>query len=300
MKKIAEGFSGERAIITPYNIRRQQQNNESSKMLYLTHIGYYPTAKFHYRERKEGAAENIFIYCIEGEGWLQTEYQKVSIKKNHCFILPAHQYHTYGANKQNPWSLYWFHFRGEQVPLFSSIIGKVIYIENSEDNRFGDRLSLIQEMYENLEMGYSPENLEYANSCLYYFLSSIKYPNQYRRISNVKKMNVVQRSILFMKENLEHKLTLEDIARNVGYSPSRFGTIFTTKTSFPPMAYYNQLKIQKACFYLQFTELKIKEIAYKLNFYDPFHFSKTFSKEMGLTPKTYRTRYQKDYTPIYQ
>jgi len=55
------------------------------------------------------------------------------------------------------------------------------------------------------------------------------------------------------------------------------------------------LRIQRACSYLQFTELKIKEIAFRLNYYDQFHFSKAFQKEMEITPKEYRSRYQEKF-----
>ena len=95
-----------------------------------------------------------------------------------------------------------------------------------------------------------------------------------------------------MKEILEAKITLEDIANAVGYSSSHLITLFTQRTSYPPMAYYNQLRIQKACSYLQFSDLKIKEISFRLGFFDPFHFSKTFLKEMNITPKEYRKKYQ--------
>ncbi|MDR1406792.1 MAG: AraC family transcriptional regulator, partial [Tannerella sp.] len=49
---------------------------------------------------------------------------------------------------------------------------------------------------------------------------------------------------------------------------------------------------QRACNYLQFSDLKIKEIAFRLQYYDPFHFSKSFRREMGITPKEYGTRYR--------
>lgn len=57
------------------------------------------------------------------------------------------------------------------------------------------------------------------------------------------------------------------------------------------MEYHHQLKIQRACSYLQFSDLKIKEIAYRLGYFDPFHFSKSFKKETSLTPKEYRHKY---------
>ncbi len=289
---IADGFKGEKAIVTPYNIRSYQAGNYITKQLYLTHIGYYPDAKYHYRMRKEGANENIFIYCEKGSGWIEYNEEHIILKENCFFVIPAKEKHAYGADDRNPWSIYWLHFNGENVEMFQSIIGKLIYIEQSERSRLQDRIQLFNEMYQNLEMGYSPENLEYISFCLMHFFASMKYVSQYREIKKTKEKDVIQKCILFMKDNLENKISLEDIANAVGYSCSHLNTLFIQRISFSPIEYYNQLKIQRACSYLQFSKLKIKEIAFRLNYYDPFHFSNAFHKEMEITPKEYRKRYQ--------
>ena len=93
--------------------------------------------------------------------------------------------------------------------------------------------------------------------------------------------------------NSKNIKVFEFLDENFGdYFIRNIGSIFFKKTSFTPIEYYHQLKIQRACSYLQFTDLKIKEIAYKLEYYDPFHFSKAFKKEMDLTPKEYRIKYR--------
>jgi len=95
-----------------------------------------------------------------------------------------------------------------------------------------------------------------------------------------------------MIDNLENKISLTDIATAFGYSETHLNALFIKRTSFSLIKYYNQLKMQKACNYLQFSDMKIKEIAFRLNYYDPFHFSKTFYKEMRITPKEYRKKYK--------
>ena len=289
---LSEGFRGERAIVTPYNIMAYQDTNNITKQLYLSHIGYYPDAKFHYRERNEGCDENIFIYCEKGKGWIEYEGERLILKENSFFIIPEHKKHIYGADARDPWSIYWFHFKGDNVCMFDAIMGKPVYLNVSDTSRQHDRIQLFNEMYQNLDMGYSPENLEYISFCLMHFLASLKYVAQYREIRKVKENDIIQDSILFMKENLENKISLPDISKAVGYSASRLNTLFLKRTSFSPVEYYHQLKIQRACNYLQFTDLKIKEIAFRLKYYDPFHFSKAFNREMGITPKEYRRKYK--------
>jgi transcriptional regulator GlxA family with amidase domain len=94
-----------------------------------------------------------------------------------------------------------------------------------------------------------------------------------------------------MKDHLEEKISLSDIARHVGYSVPGFNVIFSQKNLITPIAYYNQLRIQRACSYLQFSDLKIKEIAFRLKFYDQFHFSKIFRQEIGISPREYRQQH---------
>ena len=97
-----------------------------------------------------------------------------------------------------------------------------------------------------------------------------------------------------MKENLETKITLKELAHHVGYSTSHFSAFFTQKTSYTPMEYYNHLKIQRACSYLQFSDMQIQEIAFTLGYYDPYHFSNAFRHEMETTPKEYRKKVRKN------
>ena len=51
MEKVAEGFKGEKAIVTPYNIRNLQRENNITKQLFVSHIGYYPHAENHFSRR---------------------------------------------------------------------------------------------------------------------------------------------------------------------------------------------------------------------------------------------------------
>ena len=290
MLRLSDGFKGEKAILIPNNIRNFQSSNPVTRQMFITEIGYYPHAKYHYFERPADFNENILIYCYEGKGWIKHNDTEYSLNRNQVFIIPANEEHAYWADIEMPWTIYWFHFCGENVSNFSSIIGKVIHIDESDKNRFDDRFRLFEGMYQNLEMGYSPDNLEYVSYCLMYFLSSLRYSNQFQEIQKAQKTDMVQKSIRFMKDNLENKITLKDLAAHVGYSVPHFSAVFAQKTSYAPMKYYNQMKIQRACSYLQFSDMQIQEIAYLLGYYDPFHFSNAFMQEMEVTPKEYRKK----------
>lgn len=291
MEHIADGFKGERAIVLPYSIRNFQTNNELTQSLYVTHIGYYPNAKNHFRKRSKGALENILIYCEKGKGTITIENEQFKLTENQILIIPANKPHSYESDLSDPWSIYWIHFRGTKSSAYSPTPEKTISLN---DVRISNRLDLFEEIYQNLEMGFYADNLEYSSICLKHFLSSIKYIDQFIRTKSVNTadMDTIPMSIIFMRDNLTNKLTLNQIAKHVGYSDSYFRNLFLEKTSFTPIEYLNKLKIQKSCSLLQFNNMKINEIAYHLGYYDPYHFSKSFRKEMEISPREYRKKYK--------
>lgn len=290
MERKKDGFEGQRAIVLPQSIKKVVSENELTSLLYITDIGFYPKACGHFRSREKGAEQHILIYCTAGRGWISINGVRHELHKDDFLVIEAGLPHSYGACADDPWTIYWLHFSGEKSHLFRQIYNRVIRIDEAPEARLGDRLLMFEEMYSNLEMGYSTENLEYATLCLWHFIASFRFVSQYREVNRLRKGDVIQDAIKFMRNNLQKKLSLQEIAGSVHYSPSHFGQIFLKKTGSTPLNYFNQLKIQKACQMLDFSEMKIKDIASELGFYDQYHFSKMFIRQVGETPTHYRNR----------
>lgn len=288
MEKRKEGFANQRALVIPWEIRERLRKNALTKGLYITDIGFYPNASGHYRKRDQGTPQHILIYCYEGEGWYTIGGEKRLVKANDFFILEAGTPHVYGASETFPWSIYWIHFTGEQSILFQEMYNKTIRIENSPTARYQDRISLFEEIYQNLTMGYNIENLEYVTLCLWHLLGTFRYIPQFREINKPKPQDVIQKVVSFMKENLSKHLTLEEMSRSAQYSPSYLSTVFMKRSGMSPIDYFNHLKVQKACLLLDFTDMKVKDIAYELGFSDAFYFTKVFTKYMSMSPLLYR------------
>ena len=100
--------------------------------------------------------------------------------------------------------------------------------------------------------------------------------------------NVSELAIHYMKENMEKHLSLQDIADQIGYSPSHFSLLFKKKTGHSPLTYFNLLKIQQSCQLLDTTDMKINQICYKIGIEDTYYFSRLFSKVMGMSPREYK------------
>jgi AraC family transcriptional regulator of arabinose operon len=287
MKK-KEGFTGQRTVIIPQFILNELRNDELGSRLYMSDIGFYPCAKSHQRSRNDGCNQNIFIYCTDGEGWLSIDGKISQIKANQYFIIPNGTPHAYGSHNTNPWSIYWLHYSGDFASFFNDSSGKVKVKDTPDVALVHERVLLFEEIIQNLEMGYSQENLNYANICLWHFLASFKYASQFGQIKTMQDKDLIETSIFYMRENLSKKLSLEILAEHAGLSPSHYSMLFRQKTSRPPMDYLIHLRIQKACQLLDATKRRINDIGNQVGYEDPYYFSRIFKKVMGISPAQYR------------
>ncbi|KDN55594.1 hypothetical protein FEM21_11960 [Flavobacterium seoulense] len=246
-------------------------------------IGYFPNAKHHNRSRKNGIQEYIFLYCLEGEGWIKINGKTIQLQPNSAFIIPQNTPHKYGSSLNDPWSIYWIHFSGNYAATlynrFSTNANEAVKIAFDES-----RIKLLNEIIKLLENNLSDEKIEFIHFRLITFLSSLCYSNTLDNTIEDK----ISDSISFMKANLNQTLSIEALANQAFYSVSRYSELFKQKTGSSPIQYFIQLKIHKSCEYLNFTNLNIKEICKEVGFDDPYYFSRMFKKQMGLSPMQYK------------
>jgi AraC family transcriptional regulator of arabinose operon len=283
-----EGFNNQISFILPESTQHQLQLGYLTNLLYITDVGYYPMAKYHFRERENGCDQHILLFCTQGKGWIKWQNNQRVITKDTFVIIPAGIAHSYGADDNAPWSIYWAHFKGSKSGLLA---GNGIMVESTstdENSRNDRRVRLFDEIFQNLSMGYSRENLDYASICLWYLLGSFAYAPQFERIRSVHNTDIVEKSIVYMAENIHNDLTLSQMAAHCQLSVSHFSKLFKTKINRSPVDYYIELKIQKACQLLDHTHLKMADVANQIGIADPFYFSRLFSKVMGMSPSSYR------------
>lgn len=290
-KKLKDGFIGQQTIVLPPDVKKAVIKNTLTKLLYLTALGYYPRADSHDRERKSGAQQYILIYCIEGSGYIQLSKKKYNLTPNTYFIIPKNIPHHYATSDTDPWSIYWIHFTGEHADLFY----ERNFVDNENQVRMipydEQRIELFSLIFTMLESNFNIRNMELSNIKLAQFLSSFVYHEE--MYPSYYEIDHIDRSIKFMKENLVRCYSLKELASQLKYSVSHYSDQFKRKTGLSPMQYFNQLKIQKSCQYIYFTDMNIKEICNLVGFDDPYYFSRMFKKLMGLSPAKYRSSHRK-------
>lgn len=298
--KRKDGFQGEKHIYIPENAWKAAiEHNSVMGQLYITSIGYFPNATYHYRERPNGCSENILIYCLRGKGWFLLNDKKLDVGANQFIIVPSTTLKmTYGADESEPWTIYWIHFSGKNIQQFNDGFNIGIF-DGARDINYNEKgIELWESIYESLLMGYGNEILNNVNLCLYHLLATFLYAEKHTNTELNLDKDIVKKTILFMQEQLHQKCSLEIFAKNNHLSMSHFSNLFKKATGMPPMDYFIHLKMIKACSMLYSTDTKVHEIANSLGYSDAFHFSRLFKKNMKVSPKRYRLLRKKKITSL--
>ena len=301
MKKRKDGFHGERSLVLPPEVVEMEAKDPLASSLYVTDIGYYPAAQYHYRERPEPIAQHVLIYCVSGSGWYRVgekdsaAAKTYQVKANEFFILPAGKPHAYGSSDEEPWTIYWVHFKGMHAAIYAQGAQKPQVVLPNLQSRIGHRNNIFEEIFNTLHRDNSLDALRFVSSLLHYYLASIRYLQQYRQAEAPKPKatdedDIVEAAIHFLKENIGRRLSLSDMAAYVGYSVSHFSAIFRRKTGQSPINYFNHLKIKDACGMLETTDIQINQLCFKVGIDDPYYFSRLFTRLMGCSPDAYRKK----------
>lgn len=289
--KKRRGFAGQRIIVLPGKIITDfLMKDFITRQLYITDIGYYPKAQHHYINRPKGTAGHIIIYCLEGSGRVMINDKRIEVLPSQCIVIPANTPHSYAANKDDAWTIYWVHFNGQLSGNIAQLINKQFTRQKPYITYSDNRIKLFEDIYTHLEKGYSPDTLRYVNMVFYHFLSSLLYDEKFNNAGGADKAGIVPQAIELMQKKLDAMLNLPQLAALVHLSPSHFSAVFKAQTGYAPIEYFHHLKIQRACQYLTFTNMHIKEIGASLGINDPYYFSRMFSKLMKMSPREYRNK----------
>ncbi|MBR5355315.1 MAG: helix-turn-helix transcriptional regulator, partial [Lachnospiraceae bacterium] len=105
--------------------------------------------------------------------------------------------------------------------------------------------------------------------------------------------SVINEAKLYMSQNFSNpNLMLQDVAKKVNMSNSRFSTVFSQETGQTFTEYLMFLRLNKAKELLRQTNTRSTQIASEVGYNDSHYFSYIFKKNFGLTPSEYRAKYQ--------
>lgn len=279
----------ERTIVNsmPSDVISAQLQHPLLSGLWISATGYFPKIKGHlWRRNQEEADTYLLIYCLDGRGWFCSGGKEWQVAPGDLVVAVAGVAHSYGADAHAPWTIQWVHFHGAegahlvaltQAPATGGVIN--IGLHAALFTSFNDMLNT-------LDAGYSQHHLMVAAACLRYILCRTAFIVTYSASSRAGQE--IDGVIGFMRQHVEERFSLAQLAAKAKMSRSTFTRVFREKTGYPPVEYFLCLKVQRACELLETTDMSISQISRRLGYQDQYYFSRLFKKFMHLSPQRYR------------
>ncbi len=98
----------------------------------------------------------------------------------------------------------------------------------------------------------------------------------------------VRRAIAFIQAHFAEPISREEIAKHIAISSNYLTDCFRQVLGITPMTYLTRYRIQRAQQFLDTTDLSITDIALETGFSEISHFTRTFKREVGVSPHAYR------------
>jgi AraC family transcriptional regulator len=100
-------------------------------------------------------------------------------------------------------------------------------------------------------------------------------------------INAVQRMQSYIEAHLQEPITLHMLANAAGYSPWHAAKVFKALTGKSPFEYIRAVRLSRAATRLMDEDVRVVDVAFDFVFDSHEGFTRAFSKQFGLTPKSF-------------
>lgn len=240
-------------------------------------------------------------FVEKGEVTLFFEGKEERLTKEELILIAPNKTHSYHSHKGNENRAFVVCFESFSYSL-KGLAGVKLSLDTTELDCVK---KIVDESVNTFRMN-EREHLEVLPSPSFGGQQALMLQLEYLFISLLRKLSVAENSaieffdgenfhadlvnavVLFLKDNVNRKISLEEISSKFNYSRSFLCKIFKIHTGETLITYFNRLKIEEAQKRLRKTSQSVTDIAFYLGFHEVKYFDALFKKVTGLSPNAYR------------
>ncbi|MDR0887056.1 MAG: AraC family transcriptional regulator [Clostridiales Family XIII bacterium] len=255
--------------------------SEIAKGLYLypTWIGHYYCTTDYFMNR-DFFPDLLLVYVRKGEFYVDYMGNHYTAEKGDVFFIDCQQPHHYWAS--NDLEFLYIHMNGSNShELAHHIIAHHGILYQGDNARaIGKQLYSIVEQCEKDEV-IAASDFSLLCYRLLMLLMRKGDPEE-------GEANPIDESIKYIRENVGKKITLDELADNIGLSKYHFSHLFKKQTGYAPMEYVISTRLDRAKILLKTTSQNVTEIAYEVGYENVGSFINLFVNKEGISPSAFR------------
>lgn len=286
---LPDGFPGQRLRVLPRPLVASALRRPPTSGLLVTDAGYFPRAANHGRHRPEGAPEAIAIVCVDGFGHCEAGGGTIPVRPGQALVLPPHRPHVYLADPDRPWTIWWLHATGTQVPELLAVIapdGREALVELHDTYR---AVATIDDAISCFERDETFPSLISASAAGWSLLAQLAADVA---AGGRQRTEPVRQAQEYLRRNFAKPVSVADLARTAGLSPSHFSALFRAATGGGVVEYVKRLRMARARELLITSSRDIADVAAAVGYTDAFYFSRQFRTVHGCSPSEYRREHR--------
>lgn len=227
-----------------------------------------------------GREDYYLQYLAQGKMRVWLEEEQI-MQPGQAVLYYPHTGYRYAMYGHEEVQYYWLHFTGSQADQ----LVQDCHLPNRTIFTIGSNALLVSQ-FEGLFHDFIVRDSCFTLSAASRLLSICVEIS--RRLEEAKGNSRIYRSISYIHQNYEKKLSVPFLAELEHISPSRFRVLFREATGLSPLDYITVLRLNHACQLMLQTDNQLGEIARAVGFPDQLYFSRVFKGRTGLTPSAYR------------
>jgi AraC family transcriptional regulator of arabinose operon len=238
--------------------------------------------------RSHGTRDWLLTCTHGGCGRFGHPLGEILATHGHLVLLRPGALHDYGVTPGHAdWSFVWTHFHPR--PGWAELLDwpdeapGLLHIDCTNSPRFPHILQRMRDMHL-LATGFARRRDELALNALEEVLLWSDLDNPKHAAGDPRLSAAMDHAC----RNLGADLPIARLAEIAGLSPSRFAALFTRRMGTPPMRWLENQRLARACDLLAVTNEAIADIAARVGFTDPYHFSRRFRAFTGSGPRAWR------------
>jgi AraC family transcriptional regulator, arabinose operon regulatory protein len=235
-------------------------------------------------ERKTAVPQAIVIVCVRGRGWCRIGEAIHAVSPGQVLVIPPDTPHSYGAEQDDPWTLWWLHVAGHDLAEFLRIAHMTAEQPVRTPADTFRIVALVEDVVDSIGRDSSTASLLAASGAAWHLMALLAS----NRTTRGTRADVIEDAKEYLRNHLEKRVTVDAMASMASMSSSHFAALFRRNVGMPVLQYQTQLRMARARELLDTTDIAVSAVAAQAGYADAFYFSRQFKSIHGTTPLSYR------------
>lgn len=230
-----------------------------------------------------------FLVITEGKGTVYIDSERFDLKAGEGVFINSEELHIGIKTDSERASFFAVVFAPEVFGNFTldlimqnyvvPVIKKKIRPQRRIERSVAEKLMLIHE---------KPSEIKIKALLFDIWDECVKNAEKSPDFTKSKSVEEIKSVMEYIRANFNREITLEALAGYASMSKGYLCRKFKSVVHMSPFEYLIEVRLDKGCEMLKYTDLSVGEIAERCGFNSFSYFSKIFSEKMGCTPKEYR------------